>query len=406
MTETKGSFPRLQDRAAVLAALRNVKMARSAQYYVRGHTAKFYEWLESAAGRKLPEGPPVWICGDCHMGNLGPVANTAGRVDIQIRDLDQTVIGNPAHDLIRLGLSLATAVRSSDLPGNTTAHMIESMIDGYGLALVDKGERKRLARPDAKPVRRVMQLALRRRWKNLAMERIENVHPSIPRGDNFWEPTREEKRALARLIQMPDLRHLVTSLHSRDDDAPIKLLDAAYWVKGCSSLGRLRYAVLVGVKNDKRKDIAFLDIKEAATAVAPHAADAAMPRDNAERVVKGARNIAPNLGERMLPAHLGARSVVARELMPQDLKLEIDQLTRNEAIYAARYLAHVVGRAHAGQMDDITRRKWRSILSHHRSKNLDAPSWLWSSVVELVGTHEVAYLEHCRRYALPRESRG
>ena len=25
---------------------------------------------------------------------------------IQIRDLDQTVIGNPAHDLIRLGLSL------------------------------------------------------------------------------------------------------------------------------------------------------------------------------------------------------------------------------------------------------------------------------------------------------------
>jgi hypothetical protein len=28
------------------------------------------------------------------------------------------------------------------------------------------------------------------------------------------------------------------------------------------------------------------------------------------------------------------------------------------------------------------------------------------SVVELVGTHEVAYLEHCRRYALPREWRG
>src|SRR5471032_1056376 len=189
MTKTKGSFPRVQDRAAVLAALRNAKMARSAHYYVRGHTAEFYEWLESAAGRKLPDGPPVWICGDCHVGNLGPVANTAGQVDIQIRDLDQTVIGNPVHDLIRLGLSLATAVRSSDLPGNTTAHMIESMIDGYDLALVDEEERKRLARPDAKPVRRVMQLALRRRWKNLAKERIENVRPTIPRGDNFWEPT-------------------------------------------------------------------------------------------------------------------------------------------------------------------------------------------------------------------------
>ena len=55
----------------------------------------------------------------------------AGRVNIQIRDLDQTVIGNPVHDLIRLGLSLATAARSSDLPGVTTARMIEEMMIGY-----------------------------------------------------------------------------------------------------------------------------------------------------------------------------------------------------------------------------------------------------------------------------------
>jgi uncharacterized protein (DUF2252 family) len=31
---------------------------------------------------------------------------------------------------------------------------------------------------------------------------------------------------------------------------------------------------------------------------------------------------------------------------------------------------------------------------------LDAPSWLWSSVVDLVAVHETAYLEHCRRFAL------
>jgi uncharacterized protein (DUF2252 family) len=48
---------------------------------------------------------------------MGPLADAKGRVDIQIRDLDQTVIGNPAHDLIRLGLSLASAARGSDLPG-------------------------------------------------------------------------------------------------------------------------------------------------------------------------------------------------------------------------------------------------------------------------------------------------
>jgi uncharacterized protein (DUF2252 family) len=33
-------------------------------------------------------------------GDLGPLADTDGEIDIEIRDLDQAVIGNPAHDLI------------------------------------------------------------------------------------------------------------------------------------------------------------------------------------------------------------------------------------------------------------------------------------------------------------------
>jgi len=122
------------DRGPVLARTRNLKMARSAHAYVRGSTIKFYEWLETRPSA-LPSGPPVWICGDCHLGNLGPLANAKGRVDIQIRDLDQTVVGNPAHDLIRLGLSLASAARGSDLPGVVTAQMLEAMIEGYEEAL-------------------------------------------------------------------------------------------------------------------------------------------------------------------------------------------------------------------------------------------------------------------------------
>ena len=128
--------PTLAERPAILAAKRQLKMARSTHAYVRGNTTKFYEWLdESAASRRVPQGPAIWICGDCHLGNLGPVADADHRVDIQIRDLDQTVISNPAYDLIRLGLSLETAARSSDLPGVTTAQMIEAMIDGYSRAL-------------------------------------------------------------------------------------------------------------------------------------------------------------------------------------------------------------------------------------------------------------------------------
>src|SRR5580698_7574595 len=96
--------PEMLDRNSVLARTRALKMASSTHAYVRGNTIKFYEWLAaSPVASQLPGGPPIWICGDCHLGNLGPLADTKGRVLIQIRDLDQTVIGNPAHHLVRLG---------------------------------------------------------------------------------------------------------------------------------------------------------------------------------------------------------------------------------------------------------------------------------------------------------------
>jgi uncharacterized protein (DUF2252 family) len=173
-------------------------------------------------------------------------------------------------------------------------------------------------------------------------------------------------------------------------------------MKGCSSLGRLRIAVLLNVGNGKRSkdEFCLIDIKEAVRAAAPHAKGAVMPADDAKRVVEGAIHLAPALGERMMPARLLGRSVVLRELMPQDLKLQIDRLTRNQAVSAARYLAGVVGKAHASQMDGATRKEFRASLKNGASKRLDAPSWLWSSVVELAAAHEAAYLEHCRLYAL------
>src|SRR5271169_4578687 len=147
-------------------------MAGSAHAYVRGNTLKFYEWLAKADSQQIPDGPPVWICGDCHVGNLGPLAATDGEIGIQIRDLDQTVIGNPAHDLIRLALSLATAARGSDLPGVTTAKMIEQLVEGYEEALADGDPDLRKERPEC--VRVVMRQAVERTWDHLAKERLED----------------------------------------------------------------------------------------------------------------------------------------------------------------------------------------------------------------------------------------
>jgi uncharacterized protein (DUF2252 family) len=376
-------------------------MAISAHAYVRGSTPKFYEWLASSTARSLPHGPPIWICGDCHLGNLGPVADAKGRVKIAIRDLDQTVIGNPAHDLIRLGLSLATAIRGSDLPGVTTALMLEQMTEGYESALANSAKNPRTsAAPPS--VQRILKRAMKRRWRHLAEERIEDVRPEIPMGKRFWPVTPAERKEIHRIFKLPEVRDLITSLKDRDKDDDVQVVDAAYWMKGCSSLGRLRFAVLLGIGKKKHNSEGFclVDIKEAVAAGAPHSAKARMPRDYAKRVVEGARKLSPLLGQRMLAGHFSGTPAVLRELLPQDLKLEMDQLTRQEAIGASRFLASVVGAAHAQQMNREARKHWRMTLKQNRSKTLDAPSWLWTSVVQLVARHESAYLEHCRQYAL------
>jgi uncharacterized protein (DUF2252 family) len=394
MTSKKSVGP--DDRVSVLRLRQSLKMARSAHAYVRGSTAKFYEWLGQQKRGTLPEGPPVWICGDCHVGNLGPVAGVDGRVAIQIRDLDQTVIGNPAHDLIRLALSLATASRGSDLPGVTTARILEQITEGYQAALRQDAD----AIDDApKSVQLVMKQSLARSWKHLANERIQDTKPTIPLGTRFWALSKSERAAVVELFETPALHHLATSLRSRDDDAAVEVTDAAYWMKGCSSLGLLRFAVLLTIGSGKKRDLSLTDVKEAVDAAAPRYPKQKMPKDQAERVVEGARHLSPHLGKRMVAGRIQGKSVFIRELLPQDLKIELEQLSVPDAMKAASFLAGVVGKAHARQMDAATRKRWSNELNRHRSKSLEAPGWLWTSVVALVGAHEIAYLEHCRKYA-------
>ena len=43
-------------------------------------------------------------------------------------------------------------------------------------------------------------------------------------------------------------------------------MDAAYWTKGCSSLRRLRYAVLFAVGKGRHERYSLIDIKEAVQA--------------------------------------------------------------------------------------------------------------------------------------------
>lgn len=386
------------ERIRVLTEKRRLKMARSAHAYVRGSTKHFYEWLATAS-TKLPQGPTMWICGDCHVGNIGPVGRAEGDPVIELRDLDQTAVANPAYDVVRLALSLAMAARGSDLSGVTTAQMCEELVAGYERAFA--GDRPANDPDDLpKPLRMTMKRAMRRTWKKLFRERLGEGKIALPLGNRFWPLSASEHEAIESLVRTKDVHALVTKLEDRPDDAKIRLREAAYWVKGCSSLGLFRAALVVDVidTETKKRSSCLLDIKEAGPTSAPSLTP--LPQDHAQRVLSGAKKLAPALGERMVACNVVDRSVFVRELMPQDLKCELDELSADDARGVANYLGMVVGRAHGRQLNAADKAAWSEEMASHRSKTLDAPSWLWRAVVELVSIHEAAYLEHCRLYAL------
>jgi len=408
---TRGkAYPHPDERQPCLAARRRQKLARSAHAYVRGSAALFYQWLNAQKAGALPEGPAIWIGGDCHLGNLGPVSTAAGHVAVQMRDLDNSVIGNPLHDLLRLGLSLTTAARSADLPGVINSSMIEALADGYEQAFDDT--RGDITSSTKRPavVKIAMEEAEHRSWQKMDRQTIDNTKPVIPLGKRFWPLSDDERVAIHALFETEPTRSLIRSALTRASDASstkVTVLDAAFWVKGCSSLGRRRYAVLLDIDGTcwKSRPPCLVDIKEAVGSEAPRQDDACMPRDNAKRVVEGARHLAPMLGDRMVAARLDGAAVVIRELMPEDLKLDAENLPEEDAVKAAHFLALVIGQAHARQMDSGTRQAWLDELKKGRPRTLSSPAWLWRSIVELMVAHERAYLEHCRRYALDRRLR-
>jgi uncharacterized protein (DUF2252 family) len=297
-----------------------------------------------------------------------------------------------------VSLSLASAARGSDLPGLTTVKMLERIMEDYQRAFAPGFDENRdIEEPE--PVRRVAKKAATASWKSLATEDLEGTNPTLPIGKRFWPLSQHEERDIGKLLTDKEMHRLAARLRSRDDSEDVKLVDAAYWVKGCSSLGRSRYAVLLHVDGNE-EDYCLVDLKEAVKAAAPHAARAKMPSDQAERVVEGARHLSPYLGDRMLAAKLDGNSVFVRELMPQDRKIEVERLKSEEAIEVAGFLAAVVGKAHSRQMDAGARKGWQRELQRGRSKSLNAPSWLWTSIVELLAEHERGYLDHCRQCAL------
>jgi uncharacterized protein (DUF2252 family) len=74
-----------------------------------------------------------------------------------------------------------------------------------------------------------------------------------------------------------------------------------------------------------------MDVKGAAQAAAPRAKGSTMLSDQGDHVVEGARHLSPYLGERMRSVKMLGKPAFVRELMPDDLRIEVERLTADDA---------------------------------------------------------------------------
>jgi uncharacterized protein (DUF2252 family) len=122
-----------------------------------------------------------------------------------------------------------------------------------------------LRHPEASPgksnvttrVRIVLNQVLKRKWRHPALERIKDVSPTIPIRTSFWSLSGPEKGEINKRFGTEGVQKLITDLHGRHENDEVRVREAAYRVKGCSSLGRHHFAVLLEIQRHHHREGRF-----------------------------------------------------------------------------------------------------------------------------------------------------
>ena len=337
---TKPKYPTYAERSVILAAAQKLKMARSAHAYVRGSTEKFYEWLVAQRRTRCRKARRCGSVATATSATWGRSPMRRGRGCARPRprpdgDRQSGARPDPA------GALLATAARGSDLPGVTTARMLETWSTRMPTCAT--------ARPGCgRPVTRApdggRRCAPSRLETARARERSRGDVRRLPENKRFWPLTAEERRAIAALVAQPEIARNWrprpgfagrTTPTSSCSTPPTGSRVAARWAGSA-----MPCLLNVGGGQGAIRD--YVPARHqggapCALANPTQPVDATTCRGQRRRVVAGARAMSPYLGNRMLAANLGQARRVARVDAARP-EARDRPLTRDEAVKAARFL--------------------------------------------------------------------
>lgn len=331
-----------------LLAFRRGRMLASPHAFLRGSAPLFYRLLARliAARPELAAGPAGdgWLIGDLHLENFGAYrCDTLGEDDdkhlvaFDLNDFDDALEGPIRFDVIRLLCSVMLAAQDWHLGGSEQRRVVQALLDGHAAALFGAGA---LPAPP-KVVRRLVDRVAERGRAQLLAARTEvsQDHRRFVRGPRYYDLAAEYATP-ARATFAQYLRSI-----GRDPDAPaMRIVDIAQRIAGTGSLGCVRVAVLVHGKGGQNGQWIF-DLKEEEQPSASDVCGASSDEPGA-RVVQAARRLPAQPPRMVGTAKLGELSMFCRRLAPQEDRIDLASVDRDDMVALCRYLGTLAGGAH------------------------------------------------------------
>lgn len=362
---------------------KTLRMQASPFAFLRGSAPMFYELLQAQpylAGGPAGQG---WIAGDLHLENFGcyrtnlPGHHSPSAVEFNANDFDDASIAPWRWDVVRLLTSLLLATRGAGLGGPTSLALCWELLDFYAESLWDKAG---LQTPP-KTIARLISDARRRDRASLLKTRTQGRGSGrrFARGERY----RDIPPSLYRNVCAAFSRYaLKIEPELRPEPKSLEVQDVAFRVAGTGSLGGLRFGILVHGKGGPHGAWMF-DMKEEDSPAC--SALVQPPRlSAAERVVTALETCLFRPPKLLGTCALRGKSMLVRRLGPQEEKLALGDLPKEEWSPLVLYLAGLVAGVH--------RRGARSIPKSWRRADRKG---LIERAVTLAGIHEAVYLAYC-----------
>jgi uncharacterized protein (DUF2252 family) len=349
-----------------LVRLKVARMAASPFAFFRGTFHLFAADVLDRSHEALPAlataGAELDLVGDIHSENYGTFKAADGLVHYDVNDFDETTRGRFSFDVARLATSLFLASREAAPALDRCVPVLLACLQTYAAEvrqLVKKGgagaDVSEASPSGVKAVDELVSVkaAIKRPAFIERRTELDGRRRRLVRGKEFYNLPPEQEAQARRLVE--DYRKRPGSAPGSDEYYAVE--DVAGRVAGIGSMGRLRYAVLIGGKGTAEARNVILEFKESLPSAydtgRQRDTDAAARRGRAERVAAFQRRSQAASSPFLGVALDGDVSFQAREISPTADRVDFKQLggaagVATVAAVQARILARIHARSVAG----------------------------------------------------------